>query len=150
MDWQCSGCGRHFNWSVSMCSYCQYTTTVTTGGTQPTDAQQVRARKETNMSIDVKQMAAVYIKEHGYDGLCNDECGCGIDDLAPCGEVMGTCTAAFKGADDLFYDAGARPDIKEGGALRTIGKVTACPACHSTNVKCRGSIMNCEDCRERW
>ena len=102
------------------------------------------------MGIDVKRMAAEYIKEHGYDGLCNDECGCGIDDLAPCGEPMGNCTAAFKGADDLFYDAEARPDIKEGGALRTTGKVTACPACHSANIKCRGSIMNCEDCGERW
>ena len=36
MDWVCSGCGRHFNWSVSCCPYCQYTATATTGGAQPT------------------------------------------------------------------------------------------------------------------
>ena len=34
MDWVCSGCGRHFNWSVSECPYCRHQTTITTGGTQ--------------------------------------------------------------------------------------------------------------------
>ena len=36
MDWVCSSCGRHFNWSVSECPHCRFQTTVTTGGTQPT------------------------------------------------------------------------------------------------------------------
>ena len=36
MDWVCSSCGRHFNWSVSECPHCRYQTTVTTSGTQPT------------------------------------------------------------------------------------------------------------------
>lgn len=31
-----------------------------------------------------------------------------------------------------------------------VGEVTACPACRSPNIKCRGSIMNCETCGERW
>ena len=35
MDWQCSGCGRHFNYTVACCPFCHYLTTVTTGGTQP-------------------------------------------------------------------------------------------------------------------
>ena len=35
MDWQCSGCGRHFNYTVVCCPFCHYLTTVTTGGTQP-------------------------------------------------------------------------------------------------------------------
>lgn len=26
------------------------------------------------------------LNAEGLDGLCNWECGCGIDDLAPCGE----------------------------------------------------------------
>jgi hypothetical protein len=62
------------------------------------------------MSIDVKQMTIEYIKQHGYDGLCNDDCGCGIDALAPCGEPMSTCNAAFKGTDGLFY-AEAKPRV---------------------------------------
>jgi len=36
MDWVCSSCGRHFNWSVSECPHCRFQTTVTTSGTQPT------------------------------------------------------------------------------------------------------------------
>ena len=36
MDWVCSGCGRHFNWSVPCCPYCLYAATVTASGTQPT------------------------------------------------------------------------------------------------------------------
>ena len=42
MDWTCSGCGRHFNWTVSECPYCRHQTTITTGGTQPTDTQQLK------------------------------------------------------------------------------------------------------------
>ena len=43
MDWVCSGCGRHYNWTVTECFYCQPCVTVTTGGTQPTDTQQANA-----------------------------------------------------------------------------------------------------------
>lgn len=33
------------------------------------------------------ELAANYLKANGYDGLCSvdEECGCSIDDLAPCG-----------------------------------------------------------------
>jgi len=44
VDWVCSSCGRHFNWSVNCCPYCQYTPTVTTGGTQPTDVQHAQVK----------------------------------------------------------------------------------------------------------
>lgn len=49
--------------------------------------------------ITVKEIVKAYLKEHGYDGLCGDECGCGIEDLAPCDERWGEghwgdCTAA--------------------------------------------------------
>ena len=40
MDWSCSGCGRHYNWTVTECPHCQPCVTVATGGTQPTDNQQ--------------------------------------------------------------------------------------------------------------
>lgn len=32
------------------------------------------------------------------DGLCNDDCGCGIDDLMPCGEIdnLRSCKPAKK------------------------------------------------------
>lgn len=27
------------------------------------------------------------LMQNGYDGLCNDDCGCGVDDLMPCGNI---------------------------------------------------------------
>lgn len=36
-----------------------------------------------------------YLLENKYDGLCDceNECGCRLDDLAPCGEMSGRCEA---------------------------------------------------------
>jgi hypothetical protein len=34
------------------------------------------------------------LKVIGADGLCTDGCGCGIGDLAPCGEWIGECVPA--------------------------------------------------------
>jgi len=60
----------------------------------------------------------------------------------------------FEVCEELYPKASDRPPCAPKLADRAqqpvIGKVTACPACHSANVKCRGSIMNCEDCGERW
>ena len=41
----------------------------------------------------VIDITASYLKEHDYDGLVNGEleCGCGLDDLAPC--ESNSCTS---------------------------------------------------------
>lgn len=60
----------------------------------------------------IKEMIRHWLSEHGgYDGLRgNDagwECGCGVDDLAPCGDPFPFgCVAARRGPDGLFYPAG--------------------------------------------
>ena len=42
------------------------------------------------------QCLAGYLREHGYDGLYSDECGCTVDDLAPCGNMsMSYCFAGY-------------------------------------------------------
>jgi hypothetical protein len=48
--------------------------------------------------MDVKDIIGKYLKENNYDGLyCPGyECGCGIDDLIPCGEYCGECEPGIK------------------------------------------------------
>jgi len=47
--------------------------------------------------MTVKQIIEEYLQEHGYDGLCcpEIECGCGFDDLIPCGEECEMCEPAY-------------------------------------------------------
>ena len=59
---------------------------------------------------NIKEIVAAWLTEQGYDGLvnleCGDECGCGIDDLLPCGNGcfnINDCRAAYKHKDELFY-----------------------------------------------
>ncbi len=44
------------------------------------------------------EIIATCLKDHGYEGLCCDECGCGIDDLIPCGEYenLKDCEPAYQ------------------------------------------------------
>ena len=35
--------------------------------------------------MNVRNIVFDYLKQNGYDGLCTDDCGCGLDDLQPCG-----------------------------------------------------------------
>lgn len=44
----------------------------------------------------VLQIVVEYLQERRYDGLCNaeQECGCGMDDLAPCGNLGDDCRPA--------------------------------------------------------
>ena len=46
--------------------------------------------------ITVKQILIGWLKEHGYDGLCGCECGCGLDDLWPCNDYAAECMPAYK------------------------------------------------------
>ena len=51
--------------------------------------------------MDVKQIVTEWLKEHGYDGLYNDDCGCVLDDLMPCEDCCDGCEAGYKTlADD--------------------------------------------------
>ena len=59
--------------------------------------------------ITVKEIVIAYLREHGLDGLCGDECGCPIDDLFPCFEGFGDCTAAHArvlGENEYVDDCG--------------------------------------------
>lgn len=47
----------------------------------------------------VQEIITIHLKQNGYDGLCNDDCGCLIDDLAPCGNISLNCKAGYKATD---------------------------------------------------
>ncbi len=49
--------------------------------------------------ITVKTIVADWLKDNQFDGLCNDDCGCGVDELfSPCTCFGGeNCQPAFKG-----------------------------------------------------
>jgi hypothetical protein len=50
--------------------------------------------------MDVKQIVIAYLRMNGYDGLYLDcNCGCEIDDLAPCGQFNEACAPGYKRPD---------------------------------------------------
>lgn len=50
----------------------------------------------------VIEIVAEYLQQNEFDGLANSsaECGCFINDLAPCGEIGGECMAGRKAVID--------------------------------------------------
>jgi len=50
------------------------------------------------MDITVSNMIIEYLNNNKYEGLCCPEkdCGCGLDDLAPCEENIMKCYPAYK------------------------------------------------------
>jgi len=43
--------------------------------------------------MTVEEIVTEYLAANGYDGLCNDDCGCWLDDLFPCGSAQSDCEA---------------------------------------------------------
>jgi len=51
--------------------------------------------------MEVLDIIKDWLKEHGCDGLCGEECGCLLDDLMPCGEGSTECQAGYKWMCDI-------------------------------------------------
>ena len=62
--------------------------------------------------MTVKDMVKKYLETNGFDGLCCEDCGCGLDDLMACGETYNDCKAAYKRIvtkeefEDMNFDLG--------------------------------------------
>ena len=67
----------------------------------------------------VKAIVALYLREHGYDGLAGDNCGCSVDGLFPCECGPGDCIAAYR-------RPATQKDIDEGDYL-SIGDMIFSP-----------------------
>jgi|TARA_Y100000310_G_scaffold141356_1_gene140803 hypothetical protein len=47
--------------------------------------------------MDVIAIVTDYLEKNGFDGLYHDgDCACENKDLAPCGEIEGSCEAGYK------------------------------------------------------
>lgn len=46
--------------------------------------------------ITVGEIIKKYLVDNGYDGLCSDSCGCGLDDLFACDTCDWDCKPAYK------------------------------------------------------
>lgn len=50
--------------------------------------------------MTVKEILKEWLKANGYDGLAytdgHEPCGCGLDDLVPCGDVLMDCEAGHR------------------------------------------------------
>ncbi len=54
--------------------------------------------------MTVKEIIIEKLTELGADGLCYENCGCGIDDLIPCSKSIEDCVPAkLKKADEQEY-----------------------------------------------
>lgn len=47
--------------------------------------------------MNVKEIIIEHLKKINADGLCTENCGCGIDDLFPCREDFSNCIPAKLG-----------------------------------------------------
>jgi hypothetical protein len=65
--------------------------------TQNYRSSHAEERGRVQRIVSGREMMADYLKEHGYDGLYCNECGCEIADLMPCGgEWAIDCVAGYK------------------------------------------------------
>jgi len=45
--------------------------------------------------LTISKIVHEHLKDNGYDGLCCEECGCGLDDLMPCDDYCINCVPAY-------------------------------------------------------
>jgi hypothetical protein len=47
-------------------------------------------------SPSVFEIVKKYLTDNGYDGLCTENCGCRLDDLAPCADDFTRCVPGYE------------------------------------------------------
>ena len=77
----------------------------------------------TENKVNVREIVTAYLREHGYDGLCNGDCGCILGDgFIPCSDAIDTCEPGHRvpcASDNSIWGdgwrvvPGKRPESKE-------------------------------------
>ena len=62
--------------------------------------------------MNVYEIVKQYLKENGYDGLCNSdaECGCNFDHLMVCESCCADCVSAYNHGEMRGYDYYMSPE----------------------------------------
>lgn len=96
--------------------------------------------------MTLKEIAAEYLRQNSFDGLCNDECGCQLAQLMPCDAPQETCEPGFKiGNRDNPSDWEIVPARI---AAKTVGEKLVASAC---GVVCEcGQACNPSSGEWRW
>jgi hypothetical protein len=52
--------------------------------------------------MNAREIVKSWLRERGYDGLCaeSEDCGCELEDLAPCELLCDTCFPAYRVKED--------------------------------------------------
>ena len=48
----------------------------------------------------IKEIIQKYLEDNEYDGLCNKDCWCHVDDLQPCDEDFSSCSPGHYKMDE--------------------------------------------------
>lgn len=51
--------------------------------------------RQREITMDIEDIVKKYLVEHEYSGLYNEECGCSLDDLFPCGSCPRDCEPGY-------------------------------------------------------
>ena len=73
------------------------------------------------MNPTVQEIVKEYLTTHGYDGLYNEDCGCQINNLSPCGDDIIFCRAGCK---TMITEENQRyyPDCEVGDCILSEGR----------------------------
>lgn len=100
------------------------------------------------MSATIRNITRQWLKDNGYDGLCQADsyCGCELDNLMPCEEPSPECQAGYKvpcpgegtcelGGDCPFHITIKKPASRQKRSMRDLNRVAARIVAHDIPSK---------------
>jgi hypothetical protein len=80
----------------------------------------ISGKPEKYEPMSIKRIVEDYLIDNRFDGLSREDCGCGLEDLFPCGDAPNVCRPAYRhktGSDGRCRDCSLSDDdcLFEGG-----------------------------------